>query len=129
MSLSPVLVGPDPVCASASGAIAAHARAIIFNFICSPFVSVHFGYAPERLFGCSKDQARCSRWHRTVDEPSCCRFRELTALLQAPQKILLPHINEDLPARDALEFQDAFREPGIVRQFLSHFIFIFCADD
>jgi hypothetical protein len=37
MSLSPVLVGPDPVCANASGAIAAQARAIILDFICAPF--------------------------------------------------------------------------------------------
>src|ERR1051326_824111 len=43
MSLSPVLVGPSPVgrvCASASGAMAAQARAMIFNFIWFPFISV-----------------------------------------------------------------------------------------
>jgi hypothetical protein len=45
------------------------------------------------------------------------------------QEILFPHVNEDLPALDAFEFQNAFLEPGIVLQFVSHFIFIFGADD
>ncbi len=42
---------------------------------------------------------------------------------------LIPLINEDLPARDALKFQDAFLEPWVVLQFLSHFFFIFGVDD
>src|SRR2546423_14344006 len=40
-----------------------------------------------------------------------------------------PHINEDLPALDALEFENAVHKPGIVFQFFSHFIFIFSVND
>ena len=38
---------------------------------------------------------------------------------------LLPLINEDFPPLYAFQFQNAVRGPGIVLQFLSHFIFIF----
>jgi hypothetical protein len=47
----------------------------------------------------------------------------------ALQAILLPYINKDLPTLYALEFQNTALGPGIVLQFLSHFIFIFSIED
>ncbi len=38
---------------------------------------------------------------------------------------LLPHINKDLPALYALQFENAVLHPRIIFQFFSHFIFIF----
>jgi hypothetical protein len=43
--------------------------------------------------------------------------------------MLLPRINKDLPALNALQVQNAVVGPGIVLQFLSHFIFIFRVED
>jgi hypothetical protein len=48
----------------------------------------------------------------------------LAALLQALQEILFSRVNEDLPTLYGLELQDAFLKPGVVLQFLSHFVFI-----
>ena len=42
---------------------------------------------------------------------------------------LLSLIDKDFPALYAFQFQDAFLEPGIVLQFLSHFIFIVGVND
>jgi hypothetical protein len=42
---------------------------------------------------------------------------------------LLPHIDKDLPALYAFQFENAVLHPRIVSQFFSHFIFIFSVDD
>ncbi len=44
-------------------------------------------------------------------------------------EVLLPFVDEDLPALDALLFQDALFEPGVVLHFLSHFVFIFSVEE
>jgi hypothetical protein len=45
------------------------------------------------------------------------------------QETLLPLINKDLPTLYAVQFQNSVLGPGVVLQFLSHFIFIFSIED
>jgi hypothetical protein len=51
------------------------------------------------------------------------------ARCQCPEHYLLADIDEDLPALDTLQFEDAMLHPRIVFQFLSHFILVIGIND
>src|SRR5205823_3218476 len=73
------------------------------------------------LYSLEVHSARPRRGEQSVVASYRCILKGDEALSCEP---LLPIINKDFPTLYALKFQDAVLGPGIVFQFLSHFVFI-----
>ena len=56
-------------------------------------------------------------------------WKSYFARCQCGERYLLADIDEDLPALDTLQFENAMLHPRIVFQFLSHFILVIGIDD
>jgi hypothetical protein len=58
-----------------------------------------------------------------------CGANSKSYLRPCSECYLLPDIDEDLPALDALQFENPALEPGIVLQIFAYFIFVVGIDD
>jgi hypothetical protein len=64
---------------------------------------------------------------RAIDHGA--NWKSYFARCQCGEPYLLADIDEDLPALDTLQFENAMLHPRIVFQFLSHFILVIGIDD
>src|SRR5437867_10842823 len=99
-----------------------------------------FGFSSARIMQTDKTPKAVKLKSRRVDRPNCMMSRSRSigrganwksyfARCQCEEPYLFADIDEDLPALDTLQFENAMLHPRIVFQFLSHFILVIGIDD